>query len=43
MSDISDFRRIIRIMSNTDNIENQIQIHPSDIYIKNEYKYKSPY
>jgi hypothetical protein len=43
MSDMSDFRRIIRIMSNSDNIENRIQIHPSDIRIKNKYKYGYPY
>jgi hypothetical protein len=34
MSDMSDFCRIIRIMSNSDNNENQIRIHPSDIHIK---------
>jgi hypothetical protein len=37
------FCRIIRIMSNTDNIENRIRIHPSDIHIKNEYEYRYPY
>jgi hypothetical protein len=26
---MSDFCRIIRIMSNTDNVENRIRIHPS--------------
>jgi hypothetical protein len=26
-------------MSNTDNSENRIQIHPTDIHIKNEYEY----
>jgi hypothetical protein len=39
MSDMSDFCRIIRIMSNSDDIENRIRIHPSDILIKNEYRY----
>jgi hypothetical protein len=34
MSDMSDICRVIRIMSNTDNIENRIQIHPSDFHIK---------
>jgi hypothetical protein len=43
MSDMSDFRRIFRIMSNSDNIENRIRIHPSDIHIKNEYEYGHPY
>jgi hypothetical protein len=43
MSDMSDFCRIIQIMSNTDNIENRIRIHPSDIHIKNEYEYEYPY
>jgi hypothetical protein len=43
MSDMLDFCRIIRIMSNSDNIENQIRIHPSDIHIKNEYEYGYPY
>jgi hypothetical protein len=40
MSDVSDFCRIIQIMSNIDNIENRIRIHPSDIPIKNEYEYE---
>jgi hypothetical protein len=31
---MSDFCRIIRIMLNSDNIENRIRIHPSDIHIK---------
>jgi hypothetical protein len=35
---MSDFCRIIRIISNSDNIENRIRIHPSDIHIKNEYE-----
>jgi hypothetical protein len=39
MSDMSDFCLLIRIMSNTDNIENRIRIHPSNIHIKNEYEY----
>jgi hypothetical protein len=39
MSDMSDFCQIFRIMSNSDNIENRIRIHPYDIHIKNEYKY----
>jgi hypothetical protein len=39
MSDMSDFCRIFRIMSNSDNTENRIRIHPSDIHIKNEYEY----
>jgi hypothetical protein len=43
MSDMSDFCRIIRIMSNSNNIENRIRIHPSDIHIKNEYGYEYPY
>jgi hypothetical protein len=43
MSDVSDFCRIIRTMSNSDNIENRIRIHPSDIHIKNEYEYGYPY
>jgi hypothetical protein len=43
MPDMSDFCRIILIMSNSDNIENRIRIRPSDIYIKNEYEYGYPY
>jgi hypothetical protein len=43
MSDMSDFCRIIRIMSSSDNIENRIRIHPSDIHIKNGYEYEYPY
>jgi hypothetical protein len=43
MSDMSDFCRIFQIMSNSDNTENQIQIYPSDIHIKNEYEYGYPY
>jgi hypothetical protein len=43
MSDMSNFFQIIRIMSNTDNVENRIKIHPFDIHIKNEYEYKYPY
>jgi hypothetical protein len=43
MSDMSDFCRIFRIMSNSDNIENRIRIHPSNIHIKNEYEYGYPY
>jgi hypothetical protein len=43
MSDMSDFFRILRIMSNSDNIENRIRIHPSDTHIKNEYEYGYPY
>jgi hypothetical protein len=43
VSDMSDFCRIFRIMSNSDNIENRIRIHPSDIHIKNEYEYGYPY
>jgi hypothetical protein len=43
MSDMSDFCRIIQIMSNTYNIENRIRIHPSNIHIKNEYEYGYPY
>jgi hypothetical protein len=39
MSDMSDFCRIIRIMSNSGNHENRIRIHPSDNNIKNEYEY----
>jgi hypothetical protein len=39
MSETSDFSQIIQIMSNTDNIENRIRMHPSDIHIKNEYEY----
>jgi hypothetical protein len=39
MSDMSDFCGIIWLMSNSDNIENRIRIHPSDIHIKNEYEY----
>jgi hypothetical protein len=35
MSDMSDFCRIVRIMSNTNNFENRIRIHPTDIHIKN--------
>jgi hypothetical protein len=35
---MSDFCWIFQIMSNTDNIENRIRIHPSDIHIKNEYE-----
>jgi hypothetical protein len=27
-------------MSNTDNAENQIRMHPSNIHIKNEYEYE---
>jgi hypothetical protein len=38
MSDMLDF---CRIMSNTDNVENHIRIHPSDTNIKNEYEYNS--
>jgi hypothetical protein len=34
MSNMSDFCRIIQIMSNSDNIENRIRIHLSDIHIK---------
>jgi hypothetical protein len=34
MSDMSDFCRIIRIMSNSDNIEYRIRTHPSDIILK---------
>jgi hypothetical protein len=33
MSDMSDFCRIFRIMSNLDNIENRIRIHPFDIHL----------
>jgi hypothetical protein len=40
---MSDFCRIFWIMSNSDNIENRIRIHPSDIHIKNEYEYGYPY
>jgi hypothetical protein len=29
-----------RIMSNTDNVENRIQIHQFDIHIKKEYEYE---
>jgi hypothetical protein len=43
MSDMLDFCRIIQIMSNTDNIENRIRIHPFYIHIKNEYGYGYPY
>jgi hypothetical protein len=43
MSDMSDFCRLFRIMPNTDNIENQIRIHPSNIHIKNEYEYGYPH
>jgi hypothetical protein len=43
MSDMSEFCRIIRIISNMDNIENRIRIHPSNIHIKNEYEYGYPY
>jgi hypothetical protein len=43
MSDMSDFCRMIRIMSNSDNTENRIRIHPSDIRIKYEYEYGYPY
>jgi hypothetical protein len=43
MSDTLDFCRIIRIMSNSDNIENRIRIHPSDTHIKSEYEYRYPY
>jgi hypothetical protein len=43
MSDMSNFCRIIQIMSNSDNIENRIRIHPFDIHIKNEYEYEYPY
>jgi hypothetical protein len=39
MSHVSDFCQIIRIMSNTNNTENQIRIHPFDIHIKIEYEY----
>jgi hypothetical protein len=40
---MSDICLIIRITSSTDNIENRIRIHPSDIHIKNEYEYGYPY
>jgi hypothetical protein len=43
MSDMSDFYQMFRIMSNADNIENRIRIHPSKIHIKNEYEYRYPY
>jgi hypothetical protein len=39
MSAMSDFCLIIRIISNTVNIENRIRIHPCDIHIKTEYEY----
>jgi hypothetical protein len=42
MLDMSDFCRIFRIMSNSDNTENRIRIH-ADIHIKNEYEYGYPY
>jgi hypothetical protein len=29
-------------MSNTDNSENRIRIHPTEIHIKNEYEYEYP-
>jgi hypothetical protein len=41
MSDMSDFCQIVRIMS--DNSENRIRIHPTDIHIKYEYEYGYPY
>jgi hypothetical protein len=43
MSNMSDFCRIIRIMLNTDNTENRIQIYPFDIHIKIKYEYEYPY
>jgi hypothetical protein len=36
---MSDFCQIFWIMLNSDNTENRIRIHPSDIHIKNEYGY----
>jgi hypothetical protein len=43
MSDMSDFCQMFQIMSNADNIENRIRIHPSNIHIKNEYEYEYLY
>jgi hypothetical protein len=34
MSETSDFSQIIQIMSNTDNIENRIRMHPSTSILK---------
>jgi hypothetical protein len=43
MSDMSDFCRIFRIMSNTDNIENRIRIHLTSILKTNTNTDRYPY